>query len=75
MTISRRRFLGSAAAISLGFTGLGCARTGTPANRVESHRGFGPLLDDPEGIIALPEGFSYRIISRRGERMSDGFFV
>ncbi|MDX1494016.1 MAG: DUF839 domain-containing protein, partial [Longimicrobiales bacterium] len=69
------QFLGSAAAISLGFTGLGCARTGTSADRVDAHRGFGPLLDDPEGIIALPEGFSYRIISRRGERMSDGFFV
>lgn len=37
--------------------------------------GFGPLLDDPNGIIALPEGFSYRIVSRWGEQMSDGFFV
>lgn len=75
MTISRRRFLGSAAAISLGFTGLGCARTGTTANRVPSDRGFGPLIDDPEGIIALPKRFSYRIISRKGESMSDGFLV
>ena len=75
MTISRRRFLGSAAAISLGFTGLGCARTGTRADHVPSDRGFGPLVDDPEGIIALPEGFSYRIVSRAGEEMSDGFIV
>lgn len=37
--------------------------------------GFGPLQEDPEGIIALPKGFSYRILSRRGERMSDGFLV
>jgi len=36
---------------------------------------FGPLLGDPDGIIALPEGFSYSVVSRRGERMSDGFFV
>ncbi|MZE76454.1 alkaline phosphatase PhoX [Streptomyces xinghaiensis] len=28
--------------------------------------GYGPLRDDPEGIVALPEGFSYRVISRTG---------
>jgi len=32
-------------------------------------------MSDPDGIIALPAGFSYRIVSRRGERMDDGFFV
>jgi len=73
MTLSRRRFLGSAAAISVGFAGLRCAPLETlgPGRRVE----FGPLLDDPEGILSLPEGFTYRIISRKGERMDDGFFV
>lgn len=75
MTISRRRFLGSAAAISLGFTGLGCARTDISASDIGVGPAFGPLLDDPDGIIALPPGFSYRIVSRHGERMSDGFFV
>lgn len=75
MTISRRRFLGSAAAISLGFTGLGRTRTETSAAGVAPDHGFGPLLDDPEGIIALPDGFSYRVFSRRGERMTDGFLV
>ena len=75
MTISRRHFLGSAAAISLGFAGLGCTRYDTLATSIEPELGFGPLLDDPDGIIALPEGFSYRIVSRGGERMSDGFFV
>lgn len=75
MTISRRRFLGSAAAISLGFTGLGCSRPETSAASVPTDTGFGPLRDDPEGIIALPAGFDYRIVSRRGERMSDGLFV
>jgi len=75
MTLSRRRFLGSAAAISLGFTGLSCTRTETSAAAVDSELGFGPLVDDPEGIIALPKGFGYRVFSRWGERMSDGFLV
>ena len=75
MTISRRRFLGSAAAISLGFTGLGCATRHGSQSLVWTRPEVEPLVDDPQGIIALPEGFSYRIVSRRGERMSDGFFV
>jgi len=75
MTISRRRFLGSAAAVSLGFTGLACSQGPVPPVRIAPPRDFGPLLDDPDGIIALPRGFSYRIISRRGDRMDDGFFV
>jgi secreted PhoX family phosphatase len=33
------------------------------------------LLRDPKGIVDLPPGFSYRILSRRGERMSDGYRV
>ncbi|MFG2190966.1 alkaline phosphatase PhoX [Streptomyces sp. NPDC048639] len=28
--------------------------------------GYGPLLPDPGGILALPEGFAYRIITRSG---------
>ncbi|MGY8777545.1 MAG: alkaline phosphatase PhoX [Longimicrobiales bacterium] len=75
MTISRRRFLGSAAAISLGFGGLGCSQTNVRAPSVPRGTGFGPLRDDPEGIIALPDGFSYRIVSRSREMMSDGFYV
>jgi hypothetical protein len=76
MTISRRRFLGSAAAVSLGFQGLRCAPANTFADPTGPAKvGFGPLVDDPDGIIALPEGFTYRIVSRGGERMSDGFLV
>lgn len=36
---------------------------------------FGPLIEDSAGIIALPEGFSYRTFSQAGERMTDGFIV
>ncbi len=76
MTISRRRFIGSAAAISLGFTGLGCASSQIAKGiDPELDFGFQPLVDDPDGIIALPPGFSYRIFSRAGESMSDALFV
>lgn len=75
MKITRRRFLTSAAAVSLGFAGLRRWESEAAATEVQLATGFGPLLDDPEGIIALPEGFSYRILSPWGERMTDGFRV
>lgn len=28
--------------------------------------GYGPLVPDPDGILALPEGFAYRIVTRTG---------
>lgn len=37
--------------------------------------GFGPLIEDPRGILDLPQGFSYHIFSRTGERMDDGLSV
>jgi hypothetical protein len=37
--------------------------------------GYGPLVPDPHRIIDLPDGFSYRVISREGERMDDGLRV
>ena len=39
------------------------------------HPGYGPLLDDPQGVLNLPEGFSYQVISKQGDLMSDGFLV
>ena len=61
---------------SLAFAGLAACATrplGEPA--LETANGRGPLLPDPAGIIDLPRGFSYRVISRHGERMDDGFVV
>jgi secreted PhoX family phosphatase len=36
---------------------------------------FGPLQRDPNGIIDLPVGFRYRVISQMGDRMDDGYLV
>ena len=78
MTLSRRHFLQTSAAFALGFSGLrtlfGCDNADIPNTRAISER-FGPLQPDPAKILDLPEGFSYQIISRKGEQMTDGFFV
>jgi len=36
---------------------------------------IGPLRPDPDGILDLPDGYSYTIVSRAGERMDDGLLV
>jgi secreted PhoX family phosphatase len=38
--------------------------------------GYGPLLPDPDGILALPAGFSYRIVTYSGRtRLESGEFT
>jgi hypothetical protein len=81
--ISRRHFLARSSAVALGFSGLQSAlaqsSTGSLRRRLETSNedrlGFGPLIQDPNGVIDLPEGFSYTIFSRVGERMDDGLRV
>ena len=69
MPVSRRQFLKSAAAVSIGFAGLHRHLAwGAPA----LENSFGPLVRDPGGILDLPKGFSYRVLSRAGKLMDDG---
>lgn len=78
MTLSRRRFLSHTAAVTAGFAGLRSFAGGVSGNALAAATGqigFGPLVKDPEGVLDLPAGFSYRIISRFGDEMDDGFLV
>jgi len=73
MFTDRRQFL---AATGSAFAALGlssCMRTGsvTPA-AMPLAMPYGPLRPDPAGILDLPEGFSYRVLSQLGEPMGDG---
>lgn len=57
------------------FAGL-AAMLGTPVQAAEpARRPVGPLLPDPDGVLDLPEGWRYRIISRFGDAMDDGHVV
>lgn len=79
MRIDRRALITTAAAASA-FGGLARhAHARTREAGAESYTnqvaGFGPLKRDPNGVLDLPEGFSYRIISQGGETMADGLLV
>jgi secreted PhoX family phosphatase len=75
-TTSRRSFLKATSAASLGFLGLyQFVNHPLLAAPAAPSVGYGELQKDPQGILNLPKGFSYRIISRHGDRMDDGLVV
>ena len=66
--------------MGLGFTGLK-----TLVNVYDEHGGirrglkkvygYGNLKKDPRGILDLPDGFTYQVISKVGDQMDDGLLV
>ncbi|GGU91049.1 hypothetical protein GCM10010211_67130 [Streptomyces albospinus] len=44
---------------------------GGTADQAPDPAGHGPLLPDPEGVLALPAGFSYRVVTRAGATRLD----
>ncbi len=71
MTLSRRDFIGRSALAGAGLLLVGgCSdalRTTPPAAGGGAAPGYGPLLADPAKRLALPEGFSYRIVTEAGK--------
>ncbi|MEV6108652.1 alkaline phosphatase PhoX [Streptomyces sp. NPDC051940] len=74
---SRRELLArtGAAGVGIAFAGaLSELFTGSAAATQSMGRGtgYGPLVTDPAGVLDLPEGFSYRILSRTGDPLRSG---
>ena len=67
LSFNRRHFIGSTAAAFAALAASGChART------IKQGVGYGPLVPDPAGLLDLPAGFSYRVLSALGQPMDDG---
>ncbi|HVX43129.1 MAG TPA: alkaline phosphatase PhoX [Mycobacteriales bacterium] len=76
MAVTRRQFLTRATAAGAGIALVGSVDSvfGTsPA--FSAGTGYGPLIPDPDGILDLPRGFSYRIVTRTGDKLTDGGLV
>lgn len=78
MTLSRRRFLSNAAAISAAFSALPLLSARAQAQGtgyINQVQGYGPLESDSNGLFDLPAGFDYVTLSETGEPMDDGLIV
>jgi secreted PhoX family phosphatase len=71
MTLSRRQF-GFAALTTVAFSGMSRWAEAQEGYHNEIP-GYGPLRTDAGGVLDLPEGFSYSVVSRTGDVMDDGF--
>ncbi len=72
-TQNRREFMTVAATAFSALIASGCVTRGAaPSATNTPFAGYGPLQADPEGLLDLPDGFSYRVLSSLGDVMSDG---
>ncbi len=74
---SRRRFLAGLGILSAVVGSPFASRLAAADVRAAASavRGYGPLQPDAQGLLDLPDGFHYRVISRVGQDMDDGFVV
>jgi secreted PhoX family phosphatase len=77
---SRRQFLRAGAVGAAGAAAVGggawwafeAGRPPAPDDGLPPFAGYGPVVDDPDGVLHLPEGFRYTVLAAAGDRMDDG---
>ncbi|MFD0688125.1 alkaline phosphatase PhoX [Actinomadura fibrosa] len=73
MAVTRRQMLaGSGAAIVLSGAVDRLFAGTAEAAQAGGRSGYGPLVPDPAGVLDLPRGFRYTILSREGEPLRSG---
>ncbi|WP_320783617.1 alkaline phosphatase PhoX [Streptomyces sp. CRN 30] len=75
MSATRREVLARSGALGAGIAFSGALAelfTGTAAADGLGHSGYGPLVPDPDGLLDLPKGFRYEVLSREGDRLRSG---
>ncbi len=78
MTISRRNFITLAGmGLTSGIAAISLKNYYTRVAHGQSTKTekFGQLIPDPNGILELPQGWQYKVISQGGNSMSDGTYV
>ena len=74
MNISRKKFIRQLSLLTIGLTSFTkLAATEIILNNQKQINL--KLIKDPKGIIDLPKGFTYKIISQYEDTMNDGLFV
>ena len=79
MNNNRRNFIRNSGLVSLGFLGLSqFAANAASLGFIEEGnflRNYGSLTHRQGDILSLPNGFTAKVISRKGDLMNDGFSV
>lgn len=75
MLLNRRNFIGATGAAFSGLLLNGCTGRSAPLTSAPSFADYGPLVPDPAGMLDLPRGFSYQLLSSLGNAMTDGCTV
>lgn len=70
---NRRQFLAATGSAFAALVASGCSTRTTLGGA--GFAGYGPLVPDPQGLLDLPQGFSYRVLSSLGDAMTDGLKV
>ncbi|MFF5971378.1 alkaline phosphatase PhoX [Streptomyces sp. NPDC012769] len=76
MSATRRQILARTGASVAGIAFTGAVSElfagSAAASPLGAGAGYGPLLPDPDGLLDLPAGFSYKVLSRQGDRLRSG---
>lgn len=73
--MNRRSFLKVTGSAFAALAASGCVVRPTGERFFMAPTAYGALQPDPEGLLDLPENFTYRVVSSLGDRMSDGASV
>lgn len=76
MSVTRRQMMARSGALGAGIAFTGAlselfAGTAAAQNGL-GHSGYGPLVPDPDGLLDLPKGFRYKVLSREGDPLRSG---
>ncbi|UUU25582.1 PhoX family protein [Streptomyces sp. DSM 40750] len=77
MSVTRRQALARTGALGAGIAFTGAlselfAGTAAAQNALGHSGGYGPLIPDPNGLLDLPKGFRYQVLSREGDPLRSG---
>ncbi|MEV0603707.1 alkaline phosphatase PhoX [Streptomyces sp. NPDC050315] len=75
MSTTRRQILARTGAVGAGIAFSGAVSeifAGTAVAQSTGRSGYGPLVPDPDGLLDLPKGFRYKVLSREGSPLLSG---
>ena len=73
--MKRRTFLHTTGLAFAALSASGCITRPLPDRPFSRAVGYGPLVPDSQGLLDLPPGFSYHVVSSLGDAMTDGATV